>query len=238
MPHVSSSITAPSRLNAYPVSNSQIDLWWNASSEPGGSIAGYNIFRDGTWAGSSTGTSFSDLGLAAGTAHLYTVAAYDTSWKHICAVRRRAGPTLSGIPAGLVAYYNFNEGAGTVVHDSSGNANNGAIGRRNVGRLGTIRQWRHIRQLRKSCPNTPFRLAQSDFGPHHGSLGQPKLHDQWERRDTEILWMGGVLLRAGAELKWGLRPPLDHQRLCRTDPDPGFPAALGPISRPLMTARR
>ena len=128
MPHVSSSITAPSRLNAYPVSNSQIDLWWNASSEPGGSIAGYNIFRDGTWAGSSTGTSFSDLGLAAGTAHLYTVAAYDTSWNTSVQSAGVQAPTLSGIPAGLVAYYNFNEGAGTVVHDSSGNANNGAIG--------------------------------------------------------------------------------------------------------------
>jgi hypothetical protein len=31
-------------------------------------------------------------------------------------------------PAALVAYYNFNEGSGTAVNDSSGNANNGTLG--------------------------------------------------------------------------------------------------------------
>lgn len=31
-------------------------------------------------------------------------------------------------PAALVAYYNFNEGSGTAVNDSSGNANHGALG--------------------------------------------------------------------------------------------------------------
>ncbi len=128
LPNISSSITAPSGLMAATVSNSEIDLSWTASSEPGGSIAGYNILRDGSWAGSSTGTSFSDLGLAAGTAHVYTVAAYDTSGNASPQSASAQASTLAGIPAALVAYYNFNEGSGTVVHDFSGNANNGAIG--------------------------------------------------------------------------------------------------------------
>jgi hypothetical protein len=110
VPHVLESITAPSGLTASTVSNSQINLSWIPSAAPGGSIAGYNVFRSGVWVGSSAGTSYSDLGLAAGTAYAYTVAAYDTNGNTSLQSASAGAATLSGIPANLVAYYNFNGG--------------------------------------------------------------------------------------------------------------------------------
>ncbi len=79
MPQISSSITAPTGLAATVPSNSEIDLSWTASTKSGGSIAGYNVFRNGTWVGSTAGTSFADLGLVAATPYAYTVAAYDAA---------------------------------------------------------------------------------------------------------------------------------------------------------------
>ncbi|MGO9617560.1 MAG: chitobiase/beta-hexosaminidase C-terminal domain-containing protein [Bryobacteraceae bacterium] len=127
MPQISGSITVPAGVTVAVASNSEFDLSWTGSTEPGGSIAGYNIFRNGAWAGSTPGTSYADLGLMAGTSYTYTVAAYDAGGSTSV---QSAGVSASTLPGGvpnLVAYYNFNEGAGTVLHDSSGNGNNSAI---------------------------------------------------------------------------------------------------------------
>ena len=78
LPTVSSAITVPGALAATPASVSEIDLSWSGSSEPGATIAGYNIFHNGTWAGSCSTTSYSDLGLVTATQYTYTVSAYDT----------------------------------------------------------------------------------------------------------------------------------------------------------------
>lgn len=127
LPTVSPSITPPGAPVAIPVSLSQIDLSWTASSAPGG-VAGYAILRNGTMVASTPATSFSDLGLVRGTAYAYTIVAYDAQGNTSNLSAPASATTLSGQSSpGLVAYYNFNEGSGQVLHDSSGNGNNGTI---------------------------------------------------------------------------------------------------------------
>jgi hypothetical protein len=126
-PRVSASITVPTGLTVTTISNTEIDLSWTGSSEPGGTIAGYNIFHNGTWVASATGTSYTDLGLVDSTSYTYTVAAYDTNGVTSAQSAGVSAATLSGRSPDLVAHYNFNEGTGAVLHDSSGYGNNGAI---------------------------------------------------------------------------------------------------------------
>ncbi len=65
-------------LTATTITTNQIDLSWNASSDNGGSgVASYRIFRDGGQIGTTSGTTYSDIGLAARTVYCYTVAAQD-----------------------------------------------------------------------------------------------------------------------------------------------------------------
>lgn len=68
--------TSPSGLSAGSISANSIVLSWVASSSPVG-VAGYNIFRNGTMAGTSMTTSYTDTELSASTSYSYTVSAYD-----------------------------------------------------------------------------------------------------------------------------------------------------------------
>jgi chitodextrinase len=70
--------TAPANLTAAPVSASQIDLSWTASTDNVG-VSGYDIYRNGVLVGTATATSFQDSGLAASTAYSYYVEAYDAA---------------------------------------------------------------------------------------------------------------------------------------------------------------
>jgi RHS repeat-associated protein len=54
----------------------KIDLTWSASTDDN-ALAGYKISRDGTLIATSYSPAYSDLNLAAGTAHIYTVSAFD-----------------------------------------------------------------------------------------------------------------------------------------------------------------
>jgi len=78
--------TAPGNLAASPVSSSQINLSWAASTETGGTIASYLIERcQGTGCSNfaqistSTTTSFNDTGLTASTSYSYRVRAKDSN---------------------------------------------------------------------------------------------------------------------------------------------------------------
>jgi hypothetical protein len=65
---------APSNLQGTAVSDSQINLTWNASS----GATGYYVYRNSTQVGSPTTNSYSDTGLAASTQYSYYVAAYNS----------------------------------------------------------------------------------------------------------------------------------------------------------------
>ena len=71
-------VLPPTNLTASAVSSSQINLSWSASTDSVG-VAGYYIYRNGTEITTTTGTTYTDTGLAASTAYTYTVAAYDTA---------------------------------------------------------------------------------------------------------------------------------------------------------------
>ncbi len=68
--------TVPTGLQGTAVSDTRIDLSWNASSD-NVVVTGYEIRRDGALVGTSSQTSFSDTGLSASTSYAYTVAARD-----------------------------------------------------------------------------------------------------------------------------------------------------------------
>lgn len=70
--------SVPTGLAATALSGTQISLSWSASTD-NVAVTGYRIFRNGTQAGSSTATAFTDGGLTPGTNYSYTVAAFDAA---------------------------------------------------------------------------------------------------------------------------------------------------------------
>ncbi len=70
--------TVPAGLSTLPTSSVSITLKWNSSTDNYG-VAGYNIFREGTFVGNTTTASFSDTGLSKVTQYCYTVSAYDAA---------------------------------------------------------------------------------------------------------------------------------------------------------------
>lgn len=68
--------TVPTNLVASPVSQSQVHLSWNPSTDDWG-VAKYQIFRNGALIGESTTTSYDDIGLAGATTYQYSVLAVD-----------------------------------------------------------------------------------------------------------------------------------------------------------------
>jgi chitodextrinase len=70
--------SVPFNLQGTPVSQSRIDLTWNASSD-NVAVAGYRVRRNGNIVGTVAGTAFSDTGLSASTTYSYTVSAFDAA---------------------------------------------------------------------------------------------------------------------------------------------------------------
>lgn len=68
--------TAPTDFTAIPVSSSQINLSWTASTDNVG-VTGYEIYRNSVKIATSTTTSYGDTGLAPSTTYTYFVKAYD-----------------------------------------------------------------------------------------------------------------------------------------------------------------
>ncbi len=69
--------STPTNISVVVQSDSKIAITWAASTDNVG-VTGYRIYRGGTQIATvTTGTSYSDTGLAAATAYSYTVAAYD-----------------------------------------------------------------------------------------------------------------------------------------------------------------
>jgi len=68
--------SVPTGLSATPVSMTQVNLAWNASTD-NISVAGYNIYRDGVKIGSTANLNYSDTTCAVYTTYAYRVSAYD-----------------------------------------------------------------------------------------------------------------------------------------------------------------
>jgi fibronectin type 3 domain-containing protein len=126
--------TAPTNVTATPISTTQINLSWTASSSSAGiknyvvqrcSGAGCNNFLQ---VGTPTGTTFNDTGLTAGTSYSYVVSAIDnqnnTSGNSIPPA---TAITLTNSAPGLLAAYGFNEFVGTQTFDASSNGFTGTL---------------------------------------------------------------------------------------------------------------
>ena len=70
--------TIPLNLSATPVSTSAVILSWSSSTDNIG-VAGYQIFRDGSFIATSTQTNYLDNGLQASTTYQYYLTAFDWS---------------------------------------------------------------------------------------------------------------------------------------------------------------
>ncbi len=76
-PSVPSNVVATAAASAH-----DINLSWDASTDNSGFVAGYRVFRDGATTPIATvtsGLSYQDTGLAAGTTYSYTVSAFDAA---------------------------------------------------------------------------------------------------------------------------------------------------------------
>ncbi|WP_139491767.1 glycosyl hydrolase [Brevibacillus dissolubilis] len=70
--------TAPGNLVSTGKTSSSVSLSWSASTDNVG-VSGYDVYRGSTFVGSTSGTSYTDSGLAASTAYTYTVKAKDAA---------------------------------------------------------------------------------------------------------------------------------------------------------------
>src|ERR1019366_5043919 len=75
--------SVPTGLTASNVTATTLTLSWSASTDSGGpGLGGYYVYRNGSTtplAAVTSGTSYNDSGLTAGTASSYQVAAFDTA---------------------------------------------------------------------------------------------------------------------------------------------------------------
>jgi hypothetical protein len=69
--------TVPTGLTTTPVATTQINLSWLSSTDDY-LLAGYQVFRDGLQIATTTGTTYSDVGLTASTTYTYNLTAFDS----------------------------------------------------------------------------------------------------------------------------------------------------------------
>jgi chitodextrinase len=96
--------TVPSGLATTLITSHAVALSWNASTDNVG-VAGYNIYRNGTKVGTSSGATYSDTGLSPNTTYTYTVSAYDAAGNTSAASSSVQATTLTG-PAAIVGDLN------------------------------------------------------------------------------------------------------------------------------------
>jgi chitinase len=103
--------TAPANLTSPSKTSTSVSLSWSASSDNVG-VTGYDVYRNGTLAGSSTSTSYTVGGLSASTAYSFSVKAKDAAGNVSAASSALSVTTsasggscavLPGVPSGLTS---------------------------------------------------------------------------------------------------------------------------------------
>ena len=74
--------TVPAGLTATAVSPTQVNVTWNASTDPDSPVKGYYVYLNDAPLTITTGTSFQHTGLTAGTTYNYRVSSYDAVPNH------------------------------------------------------------------------------------------------------------------------------------------------------------
>ncbi|MFA5795419.1 MAG: LamG-like jellyroll fold domain-containing protein [Candidatus Brocadiia bacterium] len=115
----------PVGLTGTAVSTSQINLYWNASTDNVG-VSGYMVYRNGTQISTVNNTNYADTGLSSGASYSYAVVSFDLA-NNISLQCSPITVTTQSFGNALVAHWKFNENCGTTVGDSSGYGNNGTV---------------------------------------------------------------------------------------------------------------
>ncbi|WP_164472811.1 DUF4832 domain-containing protein [Cohnella candidum] len=87
--------SVPSNVAVTATTASSITLDWSASTDNVG-VTGYEVYRGGTYVGTSTTTAFTDTGLSSGTSYSYTVKAKDAAGNVSAASSAVTGTTNAG----------------------------------------------------------------------------------------------------------------------------------------------
>ncbi|MGH8611665.1 MAG: LamG-like jellyroll fold domain-containing protein [Gammaproteobacteria bacterium] len=98
--------TPPSNLTANAVSASQINLWWNASTDNVG-VMGYKVYRGGAQIATTSGISYANTGLASSTTYTYTVAAYDAAGNTSAQASSAAATTQGALPTSSLSITSY-----------------------------------------------------------------------------------------------------------------------------------
>jgi hypothetical protein len=91
--------SAPTGLTAAPTSSTAISLGWNSSTDNVG-VAGYRLYRNGTFIGQTANTSYVNQGLTASTTYSYTVTAFDAAGNQSLPSAIASATTFAPPPAG------------------------------------------------------------------------------------------------------------------------------------------
>ena len=177
--------SVPTNLTAAASSSSQINLSWNAATDNVG-VAGYRVSRGGSVITTTTGTTYSDTGVAPQTTYTYSVAAFDAAG-NVSAGSAPASATTPAAPppsGGLVAAYRFGEGIGTTTTDASGNGNGGVL----VNGPSWITAGRHGGAIQLDGVNDHVRVSDSPSL----DLGRTGTVEAWVKLDTLKSWQSVV----------------------------------------------
>jgi chitodextrinase len=90
--------SVPTGLSATGISLSAISLSWNPSTDAVG-VTGYEVFREGSFIATTSGTNYTDTGRASSTTYMYTVRAFDAAFNFSAQSATTSGTTLSPSPA-------------------------------------------------------------------------------------------------------------------------------------------
>lgn len=90
--------TIPTGLVATPITISQINLAWASSTDDSGTVSGYHVWRDDVLIATTTGTAFSDTGLASSTVYVYYVTAFDAFMNESASSTSATGTTPAPPP--------------------------------------------------------------------------------------------------------------------------------------------
>ena len=94
--------STPTNLTAAPVSSSQINLSWTASTDNVG-VQGYKVYRNGVQIATVTsGNSYSDTGLSPSTTYYYTVSAFDAAGNTSAQSNSGSATTKTSVASGAV----------------------------------------------------------------------------------------------------------------------------------------
>ncbi|MEU9924289.1 glycoside hydrolase family 6 protein [Streptomyces griseoluteus] len=136
--------SAPTGLAVSATTADSVSLTWRASTD-NTQVTGYDVYRAGIKAGSVTGASYTDTGLAAGTAYTYTVKARDAAGNVSAASAAVSATTKAsgggGGSTGLKAQYKNNDSSANDNQMRPGiqlvNSGSGAVDLSKV----TVRYW-------------------------------------------------------------------------------------------------